>query len=165
MTVKTRLIYPVPPSPDTAESIVQTPSSQFAPHQSFHQQHSMTESTDATAVEEGSGGGLSVSRLKGHDQAMQAHPSRGRGSKSPQTIVVRIEVHDTGVGIKPRDMIDNRVCLRLLFDVNICPKSPVKLTVCNVSIVVQSLCSDRDWAASRRQGEVAFIDSSRRDWN
>lgn len=94
----------------------------------------MTESTDATAVEEGGGGGgLSVSRLKGHDLAMQTYPSRGRGSKSPQTIVVRIEVHDTGVGIKPRDMIDNRVCLRPL---STCLKSRVELTICDALIVV-----------------------------
>lgn len=32
-----------------------------------------------------------------------------RQNRSLHGIVVRIEVHDTGVGIKPRDMIDNRV--------------------------------------------------------
>jgi hypothetical protein len=106
----------------------------------------MTEcSTDATAYDEG----LSVSRLKGHNTAMMQTPLQlqhqepnhgvpvrsGRGSRSPHSIVVRIEVHDTGVGIKPRDMIDNRVSLGAYHDVSIL------LTAYFVTLaVVQSLC-------------------------
>ena len=90
----------------------------------------MTEwSADATAYDEG----LSVTRLEGHNtMILQAQPQHlqepvqngdhgqhashhgipmrsGRGFRRSRSIVVRIEVHDTGVGIKPRDMIDNRV--------------------------------------------------------
>lgn len=103
----------------------------------------MTEcSTDATAYEEG----LSVNRLKGHNTAMMQTPSQrphqelnhgvslrsGRGSRVPHNIVVRIEVHDTGVGIKPRDMIDNRVSFGAYRKVKLVLTSPFNCCSCSV---------------------------------
>lgn len=121
--MRTKLIHPAPaaPSASGSDGSTQAPT-----------QPTMTEwSTDITACEEG----LSIGRLKGHNTAMaqtqqqqlpqeppqngeyghtSPHgmpPRSGRSSRGQQSIVVRIEVHDTGVGIKPRDMIDNRVSI------------------------------------------------------
>lgn len=88
------------------------------------------------------GKGLSAQRLKGHDKAMQTQMSnnlnnlRPKSQKGQRTIVVRIEVHDTGVGIKPRDMIDNRVCGVMVVLVWLTLKWSVRF------IALQSLCPD-----------------------
>ncbi|KAF8308343.1 hypothetical protein DL93DRAFT_2171193 [Clavulina sp. PMI_390] len=134
ITVRTKLLYPEPGSQTATTVTASGPSSEatvingrLAPNRR-QPHHSLTESTDATAVELESSrdleqdGGLSVSRLKGHDEAMEAEAQKkvleeeareDAGQRTKQrarkTIVVRIEVHDTGVGIKPRDMIDNRL--------------------------------------------------------
>ena len=56
--------------------------------------------TNATSVKEGGSGGLSARQLSLHD-------SKHRGPLD--TIIVRIEVEDTGVGIRRKDMVDNRL--------------------------------------------------------
>lgn len=45
---------------------------------------------------------LSVNKL-------QQHEAIGKPSSTPEVVVVRIEVEDTGVGIKPKDMADSRL--------------------------------------------------------
>lgn len=107
--MKTRLVYPLP-----AASLPASEAGDAAHTYSKNTYPPNTDSTDATAVDSDdnreNGLALSVHRLKGHDKA---NNTRSR-SRPPHNIVVRIEVHDTGVGIKPRDMIDNRVSLLVL---------------------------------------------------
>ena len=124
VTVRTKLTHPAP----AASSASGSDGSTQAPTQPT----TTGWSTDATACEEG----LSIGRLEGHNTAMMqtqqqqrrqeplqngeydphtsphGMPARsGRSSRGQRSVVVRIEVHDTGVGIKPRDMIDNRVSI------------------------------------------------------
>lgn len=108
MTVRTKLVYPMPSS-----SLPTSEAGDAAHTYSKNTYPPNTDSTDATAVDSDDnrdnhdGLELSVHRLKGHDKA---NNTRARShARTPHSIVVRIEVHDTGVGIKPRDMIDNRV--------------------------------------------------------
>lgn len=51
--------------------------------------------------------GVSTAQLSHHDLS---EPKDSYGQSPPvQQLIVRIEVQDTGVGIRPRDMIDNRL--------------------------------------------------------